>query len=128
MAKTDPDICRTPCEPSEVLARTGVWMASDQQTREMADAFKLLGDFNRLRILQALAFGEHCVCDLSAMLELSQSAVSHQLRLLRTAKLVRSRKAGKNVFYALDDDHVRTLLEVSLAHIRGECHAQGEEP
>src|SRR6478735_210961 len=72
----------------------------------LADTFNALGDPTRVRILDALSHGELCVCDLAAVLALSQSAVSHQLRLLRGLRLVRARREGRMVFYALDDRHV----------------------
>lgn len=103
------------------IGRSEGAMPGEAEFQELSETFKVLGDFNRLRILHALSGEELCVCDLSELLGLSQSATSHQLRLLRAAKLVRFRREGKNVFYALDDDHVRTLLDVSLAHVQGRC-------
>jgi len=83
----------------------------------LSELFKLLGDPSRLRIINALsAAGELCVCDLSAALDLSQSAMSHQLSQLKRARLVRSRKDGKSVFYALDDRHVSGLLALAAEH------------
>jgi len=83
----------------------------------LADIFSGLGDPTRVRILDALSHGELCVCDLAAVLSLSQSAVSHQLRLLRGLRLVRSRREGRMVFYALDDRHVVDLLGEGLKHV-----------
>ena len=84
----------------------------------LADTFRALGDPTRVRILDALSHGELCVCDLAAVLSLSQSAVSHQLRLLRGLRLVRARRSGRMVFYALDDRHVTDLLGQGLRHVR----------
>lgn len=83
----------------------------------LADTFKLLGDGTRVRILDALSKSELCVCDLATLLSLSESAVSHQLRLLRGMRLVRSRRAGRMVFYALDDQHILRLFEQGLEHV-----------
>ena len=83
----------------------------------LAELFKTLGDPNRLRIISVLMHHELCVHDITALVDLSQSAVSHQLRVLRQMRLVRTRKAGRNVYYALDDEHVRDLFRLSLAHI-----------
>jgi DNA-binding transcriptional ArsR family regulator len=116
------DVCQDFIVHPDRIADSEGAMPGVAEFQELSETFKVLGDFNRLRILHALDAAELCVCDLSEMLDLSQSAVSHQLRLLRAAKLVRYRREGKNVFYTLDDDHVRTLLEVSLAHVRGRCH------
>jgi len=83
----------------------------------LAETFRALGDPTRVRILDVLSHGELCVCDLAAVLSLSQSAVSHQLRLLRGLRLVRARRAGRMVFYALDDRHVVDLLGEGLKHV-----------
>ena len=88
----------------------------------LAALFKVLADPTRIRILSALAATELCVCDLEAVLGMSQSATSHQLALLRSARLVRSRREGKVIYYRLDDDHVRMLLDLGLAH-RNEAEA-----
>lgn len=90
-------------------AREGV--PSEGALLKQAERFKLLGEPTRLRLLHALAAEELCVCDLAALLEASPSAVSHQLRLLRAARLVRYRKAGKMVYYTLDEPIVRVLLK-----------------
>jgi ArsR family transcriptional regulator, lead/cadmium/zinc/bismuth-responsive transcriptional repressor len=118
------DVCEDFILHPERIARTDEAMPGEAEFQELSEIFKVLGDFNRLRILHALGVAELCVCDLSETMGMSQSAVSHQLRLLRAAKLVRYRREGKNVFYALDDDHVRTLLEVSLAHVQGRCREE----
>ena len=83
----------------------------------LSDIFSALADPTRVRILDALSHGELCVCDLAAVLALSQSAVSHQLRLLRGLRLVRARREGRMVFYALDDRHVVDLLGEGLKHV-----------
>ena len=88
-----------------------------------ADFFKVMADSTRMRILAALDGGELCVCDLSAVLAMSKSAVSHQLKVLKDADLVTFRRDGKNVYYALSDDHVRTIIETGLAHVQ-----EKEEP
>ncbi len=84
----------------------------------LAETFKVLGDQTRISILDALAQNELCVHDLSYVIDKSVSAVSHQLRLLRNARLVKSRRQGKNIFYSLDDEHVVTLWQQTLEHIR----------
>lgn len=90
----------------------------DQGTLQgVADIFKALSDPGRVRIVLALASEELCVCDLAAVCNLSDSAVSHQLRILRNLKIVRNRREGKIMFYQLDDQHVSTLLHQSLEHV-----------
>ena len=83
----------------------------------LAELFKVLGDPSRLRILNALGAAELCVCDLSTALDMSQSAVSHQLAILRGARLVRARRDGKSMFYSLDDQHVGQIVEIGRAHV-----------
>ncbi|MBT8338946.1 MAG: helix-turn-helix transcriptional regulator [Desulfatitalea sp.] len=83
---------------------------------ELADFFKLFADSTRVSILWALSASEMCVCDLCALLRMKQPAVSHQLRHLKQARAVRARREGKVVYYALDDDHIRSLLSLAMAH------------
>jgi DNA-binding transcriptional ArsR family regulator len=86
-------------------------------TAQVAEIFKALADPTRVRILHALSHAELCVGDLAAVLEMTESAVSHQLRLLRGLRVVRARREGKQVFYALDDEHVTRLFQLSLEHL-----------
>jgi ArsR family transcriptional regulator len=83
----------------------------------LADTFRVLGDPTRVRILDALAPGELCVCDIAELVGISESAVSHQLRLLRGMRLVRPRRAGRLVYYAVDDHHILELLKQALTHV-----------
>ena len=85
--------------------------------QSVADVFRLLGDPTRVRLLDVLTHGERCVCDLAALIELSESAVSHQLRLLRAARLVRVRRTGRMAYYSLDDHHVIGLLHDTRKHV-----------
>ena len=84
---------------------------------DLAELFKIFGDSNRIRILYALSGVELCVSDLARILSLSTSAVSHQLRILKASKLVRCRREGKIIFYKLDDDHVRDIINLGLEHV-----------
>lgn len=84
----------------------------------LADTFKALADPTRIRIISILAETELCVCDLAATLGMTQSAVSHQLRLMSSMRLVKNRKAGRMVYYALDDKHIHDLFQRGLAHVR----------
>ena len=92
-------------------------MPDDDRLYDLADLFRVFGDSTRMRILYALFESELCVCDLADLLGMTQSAVSHQLRTLKAAKLVRFRREGKSIIYALDDDHVRQILSVGLEHL-----------
>jgi len=92
-------------------------MESDTVFQDLADTFKAMGDPTRTKILFALGREELCVGDIAALVRLSHSAVSHQLRLLRHLKLVRCRRAGKAAYYALDDDHIRNLMMEGFRHV-----------
>ena len=94
---------------------------SDQSAAALAETFRALGDLTRVRLLDALARSELCVQDLASKLHLTESAVSHQLRLLRNMRLVRTRRDGRMVFYALDDAHIVDLVQQGLRHV-GEAH------
>jgi ArsR family transcriptional regulator, lead/cadmium/zinc/bismuth-responsive transcriptional repressor len=92
-------------------------LVSDRAAAAMAATFSVLGDPTRVRLLDALARRELCVCELAELVSSSESAVSHQLRLLRSLRLVRSRRSGRMIFYTLDDEHIRQLLDQSRRHI-----------
>jgi len=99
------------------VAETRARLLPSEDSERLADVFKLLGEPNRVRILYALLeAGELCVCDLAAAIEATETAVSHAMRLLRGAGIVRNRRDGRLIFYRLADDHVRALLELSRAH------------
>jgi DNA-binding transcriptional ArsR family regulator len=92
-------------------------LLGDRTVEAVADVFKLLGDPTRVRIVDALSHGERCVCDLAALVGISESALSHQLRLLRAARLVRVRRTGRLAYYTLDDHHVIGLLHDTRKHV-----------
>ncbi len=112
------DICEVRMVHHERVEKARDGLAEENDTRRLAETFKIMGEPSRLRILMALAAEELCVCDLSALLDLSESATSHQLRLLRNLRLVKYRKQGKMVYYSLDDDHIRGLIDQGLVHVR----------
>lgn len=88
-----------------------------KEANALAELFKIFGDATRIRILCVMLDTECCVNDIAGLLQMSQSSVSHQLRILKTAKLVKSRREGKSVFYSLDDEHVRSILSMGMEHI-----------
>lgn len=92
-------------------------MPDDETLYDLAELFKIFGDTTRVKILCALLTNEMCVCDMAALLGVTQSAVSHQLRMLKQARLVKFRKEGKVVYYSLADDHVKTIFDQGLTHI-----------
>ncbi|MDY6824053.1 MAG: metalloregulator ArsR/SmtB family transcription factor [Thermodesulfobacteriota bacterium] len=112
-----PKTCLRTFVHEETVARVRQKMTESGRLLELAELFKALSDHTRVRILHALSFDELCVCDLAALLEMSPSAVSHQLRILRGAKMVRYRKAGKNIFYRLDDTHVANMVKAGIEHV-----------
>ena len=84
---------------------------------EVAELFKVFGDSTRARIICALSISELCVCDLACILNMTQSAISHQLRILKQARMVKNRRAGKSVYYSLDDEHIRALFDIAFEHV-----------
>ncbi|MBE7021823.1 MAG: helix-turn-helix transcriptional regulator [Ruminococcaceae bacterium] len=101
----------------EVLQKVLSAMPSEETLYDLAELFKVFGDTTRIRILYALFEAELCVCDMAQLLAVSQTAVSHQLKILKMNKLVKARKDGKNVFYSLADDHVRRIIGQGLEHV-----------
>ncbi len=102
------------------LAQVRGELPTDDRLCELAELFKSFGDSTRMKILYTLSVSELCVCALAELLGMEQSAISHQLKKLRQAKLVSSRREGRTVYYALDDDHVRDLVAVGFAHLTEE--------
>ena len=90
---------------------------NELQLLQLAELYKVLGDSTRIRILYALFEADLCVCDIAALLGMTQSAISHQLRALKNVRLVRSRREGKTVYYSLADSHVRTMIDQGLEHV-----------
>jgi DNA-binding transcriptional ArsR family regulator len=117
MKELECDICEQLCEHPQTICLAKADLVSDERAQMVAETFKILGDPTRIKILQTLSKRELCVCDISAVVEMSQSAVSHQLRLLRSSRLVKYRKEGKLAWYSLDDEHVSQLLQLSLKHV-----------
>ena len=92
-------------------------MPSEEELYDLAELFKVFGDTTRIRILYELFGGELCVTDIAGRLSMTQSAISHQLRVLKVSRLVKARRDGKTVYYALDDDHVRSIIEKGVEHV-----------
>lgn len=103
-----------------LLHAIGAHMPDEEALCDVAELFKIFGDSSRIRILFALREGEVCVCDLAQALSMTQSAVSHQLRILKGSKLVRSRREGKQIFYSLADEHVMSIIAQGLEHVSEE--------
>lgn len=116
------EMCQCDTVHKDVVDRVKTAMEDTELLYALSDFFKVMSDSTRMRIMAALDNGEMCVCDLSEVLGMTKSAVSHQLKVLKDARLVKFRREGKNVFYTLDDHHVKTIYEMGIEHIseRGE--------
>lgn len=113
---------KAPCCEQEIyhddlIATVEQALPEDEMLYDLAELFKMFADSTRVRILYALSESELCVCDIARVLNLSQSAVSHQLRILKGGKLVKYRREGKVIFYSLADEHVRSIIELGMEHI-----------
>jgi len=116
--KKDDMFCECDVVHEDVVSAVRKKLPDDRELYDLSDFFKVLGDSTRVKIMWALDESEMCVCDLAELLGMTKSAVSHQLRSLREANLVKNRRDGKNVFYSLADDHVKQIFEKGLEHIR----------
>lgn len=117
MAKKQSDVCKLFCYNKSKVNALKKSMLSDDKVIRLTDIFKVLSDNTRVKILFALSQGELCVCDLSHVLGLSLSAVSHQLRMLRNLRLVKYRNEGRMAFYSLDNVHIMKLFKEGIKHI-----------
>ena len=112
------DICAVKCINEEKVKKTVKTIPLPEDIVQMANIFKALSDPSRLKIVLALLSQEHCVCDIAVICNQTDSAISHQLRILRTLKIVKPRRDGKIIYYSIDDDHVAALINMSLNHVR----------
>lgn len=128
MSQTTPALTRAPraVAPGSAIRRRPSRATepplSAEAAQALAETFRVLGDPTRIRLIAAMAIAERCVGDLASLVGMSESAVSHQLRMLRAARLVRTRRAGRQVFYTLDDGHILALYQQGLSHV----HEDGE--
>ena len=110
-------VCEISCIHTDNVDTVREKMPEDEVLYELADLFKVFSDSTRIKILWALSVSELCVCDIAHLLDMTQSAISHQLRTLKLSRLVKSRKSGKIVYYSLDDSHVYDIFAQGLAHV-----------
>ena len=108
-------VCECTVIRQEVIDK--IKLPEEELLYDLGDFFKILGDSTRIKILSALFQSEMCVCDIAALLGMTQSAISHQLRVLKQGRLVKHRKEGKVVYYSLDDDHIKHIVDQGLTHI-----------
>lgn len=104
----------------DIVEKVNAQMPAEDDLADLAEFFKIFGDTTRIRMLYVLLCSEMCVCDLAQILSMTQSAISHQLRILKQMDLVKSRREGKTVFYSLSDGHIKTILSQGLDHIQEE--------
>ncbi len=110
------EVCEVSIIHHDVLARVREKMPPEKPIYEVSELFKMFGDATRSRIICALYIEEMCVCDLAALLHMTHSAISHQLRLLKISRIVKSRKEGRVVYYSLDDTHITEIFTMALEH------------
>jgi ArsR family transcriptional regulator len=113
----DKDCCEVIIIHDDVVSEASKVQLTDDMVLKMANFYQALSDPTRLRIVHTLIHSEMCVCDLAAVLEMTQSSISHQLRYLKNLGLIKRRKVGRMVYYSIDDEHVLTLFETGLAHV-----------
>ncbi|MDD3164582.1 MAG: metalloregulator ArsR/SmtB family transcription factor [Oscillospiraceae bacterium] len=106
-----------PNVPSARIDQVMCDLPSEKQLFDLAELFKIFGDSTRMKILYALFESELCVCEIAAVLNMSQSAISHQLRIIKQSKLVKNRRDGKIIYYSLADDHVKTIIGMAAEHL-----------
>ena len=114
------ELCEVTVIHEDVLARVRGKMPDEAPVYEVSELFKVFGDSTRARILCALNIEEMCVCDLAALLSMTQSAISHQLRVLKSTRIVKSRKEGRVVYYSLDDGHIAQIFAMAFDHVMEE--------
>ncbi|MBS4201389.1 winged helix-turn-helix transcriptional regulator [Bacillus sp. FJAT-49732] len=114
---TIPETCSQTVIHEDVVQKVQATIPKDNSLIEVAELFKVLGDRTRIRILHSLFQTEMCVCDIAYLLNMTQSSISHQLRVLKQAKLVKNRKEGKVVYYSLADNHVIQIFDQALEHV-----------
>ena len=115
--KTEIERCDFIHVHEDVVKKVKEHIPAERELNDLAEFFKVFGDVTRLKLLSVLFHSEMCVCDIAELLGMTQSAISHQLRALKNARLVKARREGKTVFYALADDHVKTIIDQGLEHI-----------
>ena len=117
MKKTEVECCDVTCVHNQIIEAVKEKMPAEELLNELADFYKVFGDATRIKILCVLPRSEMCVCDLAEMLGMTQSAISHQLRVLKQMKLVKNRREGKAVYYSLADGHIQNIISQGMEHI-----------
>ncbi len=113
----DMQLCETQCVHKDIVEKVKKLLPDEEAIYDLADLFKMFGDTTRMKIMYVLLESEMCVCDIAEILGMTQSAISHQLRILKSSKLITSRREGKSIIYFLADDHVRSIVNQGMEHI-----------
>jgi len=111
------EVCDVTEAHEELVRRVNAEMPEDEKLYDLAELFRIFGDTTRIKILYVLFESDMCVCDIAELLNMTQSAISHQLRILKASKLVKNRREGKSVIYSLADSHVRHIIDQGIEHI-----------
>lgn len=118
MKKTEVECCDVTCIHDDMIEKVRKLMPDEELLKDLADFYKVFGDATRIKILYVLLESEVCVCDLAELLGMTQSAISHQLRVLKQMKLVKNRRDGKTVYYSLADGHIQSIISQGMEHIQ----------
>lgn len=118
MRKTEIECCDVTCIHDDMIQKVKKVMPEEELLKDLADFYKVFGDATRIKILYVLLESEMCVCDLAELLGMTQSAISHQLRVLKQMKLVKNRRDGKTVYYSLADGHIQSIISQGMEHIQ----------
>lgn len=118
MKTIEVECCDTLNVHEQIIERVRQKLPDEEQLKDLADFYKVFGDATRIKILYVLLQSEMCVCDLAELLQMTQSAISHQLRVLKQMKLVKNRREGKTVFYLLADGHIQAIINQGMEHIK----------
>lgn len=109
--------CDEKCVHKNIVQAVSMDMPDEETLYDVADLFKVFGDTTRIKILYTLFKSDMCVCDIAEILGMTQSAISHQLKVLKQAKLIKNRREGKQIIYSLDDEHVASIIQIGMEHI-----------
>lgn len=112
------EVCQQHCVHEDIVEAARKERPTDEMLDDLAELFKVFGDSTRIKIIYSLFESEMCVCDIAELLGMTQSAISHQLRVLKKSRLVKYRKEGKTVYYSLDDEHVGRIFDCGLCHVK----------
>lgn len=118
MIEKEIEVCQKKIVHQEIVNQVNQKMPDEELIKDIAEFFKILGEPTRIKIINILFLSEMCVCDISQIMGMNQSAISHQLKILKQANLVKYRKEGKSVYYSLSDEHIKQIFDQGMIHIQ----------